>query len=295
MLLDRILEEFEQRVVIPLLAFLLAFITIGVFIQVVMRYVFSMSFLWGEELSLFAFIWSVFLGAAVGVRRRIHLGFDFLPDLLTGRWADAQRILIDLSILGVALLLLVEGWSFSLLSVQRLSPALGISLFVPTLVIPISGGLMLIVVLRDLARDVRQLLARPEPLMDPLLLLFGSLTVTLVVGMPIAFALTLSSLLVIWYADLPLIVAVQQMFHGINGFTLLALPFFFLAGSVMTIGGISERLVKLAMAMVGHLRGGLAHVNVVVGMFLSGISGIEHGRCRRARQHLPSGDGQARL
>ena len=109
--------------------------------------------------------------------------------------------------------------------------------------------------------------------MDPLLLLFGSLTVTLVVGIPIAFGLTLSSLLVIWYADLPLIVAVQQMFHGINGFTLLALPFFFLAGSVMTIGGISERLVKLAMAMVGHLRGGLAHVNVVVGMFLSGISG----------------------
>ena len=73
-------SEFEQRVIIPLLAFLLAFITIGVFIQVVMRYVFSMSFLWGEELSLFAFIWSVFLGAAVGVRRRIHLGFDFLPE-----------------------------------------------------------------------------------------------------------------------------------------------------------------------------------------------------------------------
>src|SRR5688500_15231017 len=109
--------------------------------------------------------------------------------------------------------------------------------------------------------------------MDPLLLLFGSLTVTLIIGIPIAFGLTLSSLLVIWYADLPLVVAVQQMFHGINGFTLLALPFFFLAGSGMTIGGISERLVALAMAMVGHLRGGLAHANVVVGMFLSGISG----------------------
>ena len=113
MLFDRILKEIEQRVIIPLLAFLLAFITIGVFVQVVMRYVFSMSFLWGEELSLFAFIWSVFLGAAVGVRRRIHLGFDFLPELLTGRWADAQRLLIDLSILAVAVLLLVEGWTFS--------------------------------------------------------------------------------------------------------------------------------------------------------------------------------------
>ena len=164
MLLDRILEEFEQRVIIPLLAFLLAFITIGVFIQVVMRYVFSMSFLWGEELSLFAFIWTVFLGAAVGVRRRIHLGFDFLPDLMTGRWAAGiQRIVIDLSILIVALLLLVEGWTFSMLSVQRLSPALGISLFVPTLVIPISGALMLVIVLRDLVRDIRQLLAGERP------------------------------------------------------------------------------------------------------------------------------------
>ena len=68
-------------------------------------------------------------------------------------------------------------------------------------------------------------------------------------------------------------VMVQQMFTGINAFTLLALPFFFLAGNVMNDGGISERLVKLAMALVGHLRGGLAHVNVVVGMFISGISG----------------------
>lgn len=156
---DRTLEAIEHWIIIPLLACLLAFITVGVFIQVVMRYVFATSFLWGEELSLFAFIWSVFLGAVVGVRRRIHLGFDFLPELLTGRWAVAQRLVINLSILAVALLLLLEGWTFALLSVQRLSPALGISLFVPTLVIPISGGLMSLIALRDLAQDVRQLVA----------------------------------------------------------------------------------------------------------------------------------------
>jgi tripartite ATP-independent transporter DctM subunit len=109
--------------------------------------------------------------------------------------------------------------------------------------------------------------------MDPLALLFIGLAVFLVIGVPISFALVLCSALVVWYADLPLTVVIQQMFHGVNGFTLLALPFFFLAGSVMNDGGITERLVKLAMAMVGHLRGGLAHVNVVVGMFLSGVSG----------------------
>jgi tripartite ATP-independent transporter DctM subunit len=107
----------------------------------------------------------------------------------------------------------------------------------------------------------------------PLTLLLASMTVLMVIGVPISFSLILCSLLVIWVADLPLMVGVQQMFTGINAFTLLALPFFFLAGNVMTEGGISERLVKLAMALVGHLRGGLAHVNVVVGMFLSGISG----------------------
>ncbi|HUG22511.1 TRAP transporter large permease [Piscinibacter sp.] len=109
--------------------------------------------------------------------------------------------------------------------------------------------------------------------MHPLTLLLVLLSVTLVAGVPISFALILSSAAVVWAADLPLTVVVQQMFVGINSFTLLALPFFFLAGNVMTHGGISERLVKLAMALVGHLRGGLAHVNVVVGMFISGISG----------------------
>src|SRR5512134_1021913 len=109
--------------------------------------------------------------------------------------------------------------------------------------------------------------------MHPLLLLVGSLALALMAGVPIGFALLLSSLLVIWVEELPTAVMVQQMFNGINAFTLLALPFFFLAGNVMTGGGISERLVKLAMALVGHLRGGLAHVNVVVGMFLAGVSG----------------------
>jgi C4-dicarboxylate transporter DctM subunit len=109
--------------------------------------------------------------------------------------------------------------------------------------------------------------------MHPLALLFGAFAVALVVGLPISYALLLASLLVVLREGLPAAVVIQQMFTGINGFTLLALPFFFLAGNVMNAGGISERLVKLAMALVGHLRGGLAHVNVVVGMFFAGISG----------------------
>ena len=157
-MLERAFDLLEQWVIVPLLAFCLAFITIGVFIVVVMRYGFSTSFLWGEELSIFAFTWSVFLGAVIGVRRHIHLEFDFVGERLSGRWRGGQRLVIDLSILGVGLLLLLEGWTFSELSVRRFSPALGISLFLPTLVIPISGGLMVLVVLGDLMRDLRQIL-----------------------------------------------------------------------------------------------------------------------------------------
>jgi TRAP-type C4-dicarboxylate transport system permease small subunit len=146
-----------ERVLGPLLAALLAFITIGVFIQVVLRYVFALSFLWGEELSLFAFIWCVFLGSAVCSWRRTHFSFDIFSEVLSGRAAGMQRLLVDLCILAVTLVMVLTGWQFSQMSVARLSPALGITLLVPTIVIPLSGALMTLVCLIDIARDCRQI------------------------------------------------------------------------------------------------------------------------------------------
>lgn len=139
----------------PLLAALLAFITLGVFIQVVMRYLFAQSFLWGEELSLFAFIWCVYLGTAISSWRRTHFAFDLFSEVLTGRAAGVQRLVVDVCVLAVTLVMVVEGWKFSQLSLARMSPALGITLFVPTMAIPLSGALMLVVSLRDIARDLR--------------------------------------------------------------------------------------------------------------------------------------------
>ena len=146
-----------ERALGPLLAALLAFITIGVFIQVVLRYVFAVSFLWGEELSLFAFIWCVFLGSAVCSWRHTHFSFDIFSEVLTGRAAGVQRLLVDLCVLTVTLVMVVTGWQFSQMSIARLSPALGITLLVPTIVIPLSGALMTLVCLMDIARDCRQI------------------------------------------------------------------------------------------------------------------------------------------
>jgi TRAP-type C4-dicarboxylate transport system permease small subunit len=147
-----------ERVLLVLLAGLLAFITLGVFIQVVLRYVFATSFLWGEELSLFAFIWCVFIGAAITSWRRTHFAFDVFDDRLRGRAAGLQRLVVDLSMFVVIAVMLYYGWQFSVLSLLRMSPALGITLFVPTIIIPVSAVLMLLAVVPDLVRDVWQLL-----------------------------------------------------------------------------------------------------------------------------------------
>jgi TRAP-type C4-dicarboxylate transport system permease small subunit len=151
-----------ERLVTPFVAALLACITVLVFIQVCLRYLFAKSFLWGEELSLFAFIWCVFLGAAVNTHRRRHFALDVLAQALRGRPAVLQRLLVDLVTLAVSLVLLVEGFRFAELSVKRLSPALGITLVVPTSIIPVAAAYMALVALLQVARDSRAL-ARGEP------------------------------------------------------------------------------------------------------------------------------------
>ena len=68
-------------------------------------------------------------------------------------------------------------------------------------------------------------------------------------------------------------IAIQRAYNGVDNFVLLAIPFFVLSGSIMNEGGITQRLIKLAITLVGHIKGGLAHVTVVVGMIFAGISG----------------------
>jgi TRAP-type transport system small permease protein len=162
---ERLFDRLE-RWLEPVLAGLLAFITIGVFIQVVLRYVFAKSFLWGEELSLFAFIWCIFLGTTICSSRHSHFSFDMFA-ALRGRAAGVQRLIVDLCVLAVTVVIVVTGWQFSTLSLARLSPALGITLFVPTIVIPVSGVLMSLVCLMDIARDCVQIVTGTRPGGEP--------------------------------------------------------------------------------------------------------------------------------
>ncbi|MEW6624545.1 MAG: TRAP transporter large permease [Bacillota bacterium] len=105
------------------------------------------------------------------------------------------------------------------------------------------------------------------------MLLLGSFAILILLRVPIAFALGISSILTAAYLGMPLLVIAQGIVGGINVFVLLAIPFFILAGEIMSQGGIAQRLVQLAKALVGFMRGGLAMVNVLASMFFGGISG----------------------
>lgn len=106
-----------------------------------------------------------------------------------------------------------------------------------------------------------------------LAILFGVFALGLVVGAPVAFSVGLAAVAAFFYEGLPMFVAFQRILSGISVFSLLAIPFFIFAGELMLHGGISQRLVRLASAAVGRVRGGLGMVNVTSSMLFGGISG----------------------
>lgn len=104
-------------------------------------------------------------------------------------------------------------------------------------------------------------------------ILFGSFTLLLLMGVPVAFCLGLSSLATVLFMGIPPVVVFQQMSTGMNAFAMLAIPFFIYSGDLMIRGGIADRLIQFAASLVGHLRGGLGQVNVVTCTMFGGISG----------------------
>ena len=104
-------------------------------------------------------------------------------------------------------------------------------------------------------------------------ILFSVFAVLLVLGVPVGFALIAASLATVMYLDIPAIVVVQQTAAGAGTVSLIAIPLFIFAGELMMRGGISERLISFASALVGHRRGGLGQVNVLASLFFGGVSG----------------------
>jgi len=102
----------------------------------------------------------------------------------------------------------------------------------------------------------------------------GALLGAMALGIPIAFALLATGAALMWHLDLfDAQILAQNVIHGADSFPLLAVPFFMLAGEIMNVGGLSRRIVDLALAVVGHVKGGLGYVAIMAAVVLSALSG----------------------
>src|SRR3954466_16012232 len=123
-------------------------------------------------------------------------------------------------------------------------------------------------------------LAQPQPQPQPaskpmtITIFLGALLGAMALGVPIAFSLLACGAALMWHMNMfdPQILA-QNTLEGANSFPLLAVPFFMLAGEIMNAGGLSRRIVKFAMTLVGHVRGGLGYVGIMAAILMAALSG----------------------
>jgi TRAP-type C4-dicarboxylate transport system permease large subunit len=104
-------------------------------------------------------------------------------------------------------------------------------------------------------------------------LFFGTFLAAMATGIPIAIAMVLGSLVYVWLSGMPPLTVVHRMVGGVDSFPLLAVPFFILAGNLMNSAGITNRIYAFALNLVGWMKGGLGHVNVVGSVVFAGMSG----------------------
>jgi tripartite ATP-independent transporter DctM subunit len=113
--------------------------------------------------------------------------------------------------------------------------------------------------------------------MGMLIFFIGLLIVLFILGIPVSISIGLTCMAVLWaegdFANIPLNLFPLKMMHGVNNFPILAIPFFILAANVMNKGSVTPRIFDFANGLVGHLRGGLGHVNVLASMIFAGMSG----------------------
>ena len=273
---------------------LIGAITVLVTVQVFSRYVLNDTPPWSEEVCRYLFIWASFLGACVAMGRASHLGVDSLVTRLPAGSREVLRHAVTALVALFCGLLVWQGAALVPAMATQRSPSMGISLQYVFAAVPIAALIMLGLQLKELARawaapGLRAGIALVVVVAAALLLtgrivqispgaavviLILSMALLIAVNVPIAFAVgTACVVYVLLRGDIPMIVVPHRAMAGMDSFLLLAMPLFVLAGDLMNTGGITERLVSFARALVGHIRGGLGMTTVVSEYLFSGISG----------------------
>ena len=264
-------------------------------LQVVGRHVLHRPIPWTEEIARLLLGWLMCVGGVAALRHAQHPRVTALVRLL----AEPRRQAVDrgLRLVLLALFACLTGpaWQLTVASAGERLPASDVSGAWISVILPAALLLMSAVVVQQLWHDgVAPWRDRSSlgwslgtagvvfasvliPLVAgaaPLLVLVIGFLVTGALGLPLAFTLALTSLTyLLGIGGVGLIILPIKILGGVDSFVLLAIPLFILAGALMESGGISERIVALAMAIVGKVRGGLAMVVVVAEILFSGISG----------------------
>lgn len=264
-------------------------------LQVVGRHVLHQPIPWTEEIARLLLVWLMCAGGIAALQHAQHPRVTALLRL----FSDVHRAAIDrglrLVLLGFFLLLVAPAWRLTVASAGERLPASGLTGAAISVVLPVALLLMSAVVIDQLRRDGLAAWRNRESLVwslgaagiafasvlvplladaAPLVVLVSGFLVTAAMGLPLAFTLALTSLTyLLGIGGVGLIILPIKILGGVDSFVLLAIPLFILGGALMETGGISERIVDLAMAIVGRVRGGLAMVAVVAEVLFSGISG----------------------
>ena len=264
-------------------------------LQVVGRHVMHQPIPWTEEVARLLLVWLMCAGGISALRHGQHPRVTALIRVLS----ESRRRAVDrgmrLVVLAFFLWLLEPAIRLTITSAAEHLPASGLSGAAISAILPIALILMSAVIVQQLVAEGASVwrdrtsvawtlgsagVALGSVLVPlvadaaPLVVLVSGFLTTAALGLPLAFSLALTSMTyLLGIGGVSLVILPIKILGGIDSFVLLAIPLFILGGALMESGGISERIVDFAMAIVGRVRGGLAMVAVVAEVLFSGISG----------------------
>lgn len=273
---------------------------------VVSRYVFNASFTWTAEAGQWLFIYLIFLGVPLAHRSRMHIAIGALERLLPASLLRVHQVVVT-GLVAYTTIRLMFGAREVIALIGGTSTALALPSWLQYAGIPVSCAVALLyLVLRDLdapairwqgvagvllgailyvAIDVTGWVRLPQG--HPVFTMTASFIVAMILGVPVAFSMLLSVFLANLSADLlPDPAIVQNVVRGAGQFLMLAIPLFLLAGALMNVGGLTQRLIDFSSSLVRHLRGGMGQVTVVSATLYAGISGSSNADAALAAKML---------
>ena len=270
------LQRLEKWIIV--IAFVI--MVVAIFCQVVNRNIFKIPVSGFEEAAKYSMAYMVLLGTELGLRDGTQIAIKGVVDKLKGK---VKKVIVIISqIIVVAFAAIMTKASFAMVlkqaAIGQTSPRLGIPMSVPYFSLVLGFGLIAVVQAGELVSMIVHF-NKPEDEMKEevaALLMFGGFALLLILGVPIALSLGVSTMAAI--AGSPDITVsintvAQRIFGGLDSTSIMAIAFFVLSGNLMTKGGISRRICEFARSIIGGVRGGMALTLVLACAFFAALSG----------------------